>query len=174
MDITSVTITPEGNYLVALADGRLLAVPDDPANADRQTVAAWEAAGGVIGESVVDLEARRAERQGELLAVVNRFIEAKPDGRTRYDTNLKLNVIMAGVNAMAAGQAKPAAVAAVEAWIAAVQAEYFSLKAALAAAATPEELDAVDLTCGRLEGLYGVAGSQAPDPDVTTADLVGQ
>ncbi|MCB2188384.1 MAG: hypothetical protein KQJ78_18340 [Deltaproteobacteria bacterium] len=174
MEIASVTRNTEGGFLVALADSRLLAVPDDPANADRQAVAVWEAAGGVIGEAGVDLEARRAERQGELLAVVNRFIEAKPDGRTRYDTNLKLNVIMAGVNALAAGQAKPTPVAAVEAWIAAVQAEYFGLKAALAAAATPEELDAVDLTYDRLEGLYGVAGSQAPDPDVTTADLAGQ
>ncbi|MCB2186293.1 MAG: hypothetical protein KQJ78_07740 [Deltaproteobacteria bacterium] len=61
MDITSVTITPEGNYLVALADGRLLAVPDDPANADRQAVAAWEAAGGVIAAPAVDLEEAKAE-----------------------------------------------------------------------------------------------------------------
>ncbi|MCB2188810.1 MAG: hypothetical protein KQJ78_20515 [Deltaproteobacteria bacterium] len=174
MDITSVTITPEGNYLVALADGRLLAVPDDPGNADRQAIAEWAAAGGVIQEAVVDLEALRTEAQWTLKRTVDRFAAWKPDGVIRYDEALAGNIQDAATMALAAGQAIPSVVLAAWAWKRALITAYFERKTALAAAATPEELAAVDVSYGWFEERYGVAGSLAPDPDVSTADLAGQ
>lgn len=131
-----------------LVDGELVPLPDSEALAAAQLV-----------------------RQGELLRVINHFIEAKPDGRVRYDTNLKFNLMQASMMAMAVGQSTPAAVTSAKDWISAVQGRYFVLKAEIVAAATMAALEAIDLSYAALEAAYGVAGTVLADPDVTTADL---
>lgn len=118
-----------------------------------------------------DLTALRAAKQGELLVSVNRFIERKPNGLIRYDTNLKLNLLQASVNAAHATKAKPAPVVSIEGWIAAVQREYFALKS-LIESADEATLDSMDVGYDWFEAKYGEAGSALPDPDVSSADLV--
>ena len=118
------------------------------------------------------LAAAKSRIQAELLATVNRFIEAKPSGEARYDQNLKLNLMQAAMDAMAAGQAVPAPVTQVRTWISAVQSAYFERKQAIAAATDQAALEAVDISFGWFEALYGVAGTLQPDPDVYTTSLM--
>ncbi|RJX20441.1 MAG: hypothetical protein C4570_03780, partial [Ammonifex sp.] len=122
---------------------------------------------------VGNLALAKEQKQAALLDTVQRFIQYKPDGRIRYDGDLKMNLINAALVATMQQQAPPAAYVSVSQWIAAVQAEYFTLKAAVAAAADEAALAAVDISSERLEGLYGVEGTSLPDPDKSTADLIG-
>ena len=120
------------------------------------------------------LAAAKEAAQGELLATVNRFIEAKPDGKARYDTNLKLNLLQAAMAAMAQGQSSPAPVVSVETWFAAVQQVYlYDRKQALADAADLTALEAVDISYEWFEARYGLTGTVLADPDVYTSDIAG-
>jgi len=168
-----VEVCAEGSDTSRFPDTDYLVVTDpqvhDPAS-ER-----WDAEAGEwvpIPDAELLAEAQHA-KQGVLLATVNNFIATKPDGTTRYDTNLKLNVMTAGIQAALAGQPKPSPVTAVEDWIAAVQAAYFDRKAALAAATTLAELEAVDISYQWFEKRYGTGGNVLADPDVYTKDLVG-
>ncbi|MCB2186476.1 MAG: hypothetical protein KQJ78_08670 [Deltaproteobacteria bacterium] len=148
------------------------AVPDDPANADRRAILAWEAAGGVIQDPPVDLEKMHTEAQWALKSAVDRFVAHKPDGAVRYDAALAGNLRDAALAALEAGQEPPAPVLATRAWKQSLIAAYFERKAALAAAATPQELAAVEVSHAWFEERFGVAGSVHPDPDVSTTDLM--
>ena len=148
--------------------------------------------GGAIvpksGPTPAELLARaQTEARGLLIDTVNRFIERKPDGTYRYDTNLKLNLLnwMAKINAIeAAGagatpeqQAWAAAagpmIAAVETWMEAVMGVYLSdRKPAIDGAADVDGLAAVEISYDWFEARYGVAGSVLPDPDLYTADIM--
>lgn len=118
------------------------------------------------------LAVAKHKAQGILLVNVNRFIENKPTGETRYDQNLKLNLMQAAMDALAAGQAVPAPVTQVRTWISAVQSAYFERKQAVAAAVDLAALEAVDISYGWFEALYGVTGTLQPDPDVYTSAIV--
>ena len=132
------------------------------------------------------LAAAKQTKQGYLLGVVNLFIAQKPDGKTRYDNNLKMNLIdwrgdIRDINADAsatAGQIAWAAAAlplieSVKAWITAVQTAYLTdRKAAVAAAVDLEALEAVDVSYEWFEARYGLAGSVLADPDIYTSDIV--
>ena len=142
-------------------------------------VSAREIQDFLAGGGVIEAERRPAladlkiQMQGRLLENVNKFIEKKPDGLSRYDTNLKFNLMQAQFAAVAAGQAIPAPVQAVQSWTSAVQAHYFSLKSAIVAAADYAALDAVDISREGFEALFGLEGAQSPDPDIYTSDLAG-
>ena len=129
--------------------------------------------GDLQDDAGFSLESMKAVRLGQLLANINAFIERKPDGKVRYDTNLKLNLIKASMDSLAAGQGKPALVTAVEAWIGAVQIKYFTLKAAINAASDVVALESVDIGLATLEAEYGVSGAVLADPDVSTEQLLG-
>lgn len=149
-------------------------VVSDPAAHDSATERYDAQAKGFVSIAEAERLAKAQHaKQGGLLATVNHFIATKPDGTARYDTNLKLNVMTAGINAVLAGNPKPDPVAAVEKWIAAVQSAYFERKGALEAATTLAELEAVDISYQWFEERYGVSGSEDPDPDVYTKDLLG-
>lgn len=122
---------------------------------------------------------------GELLISVNRFIAQKPDGKTRYDTNLKLNLLdwrdeIRDINAdtsatteqLAWAAAAGPLIASVKAWIKAVQDAYlYDRKAAISAAANLAALEAVDISYGWFEERYGLAGTVLADPDIYTSDI---
>jgi hypothetical protein len=166
-----VEVCAEGSDTSRFPDTDYLVV-SDPAAHDPGTDCWDPSAGKWVGIPDAELLAEaKGRKQGELLVTVNNFIAVKPDGTTRYDTNLKLNVMTAGIQAALAGQPKPSSVEAVEKWIAAVQSAYFERKAALGAATTLDELEAVDVSYDWFEARYGLAGSVLADPDVYTKDL---
>lgn len=168
------------------ADGLTLVVSDEE----------WEPGSATYGSG--GFEAVPAPTEAELLSVaksgaldqllanINRFIEFKPDGKTRYDTNLKLNMLdwrdeIRGIEAAESATAEQQAWAAsakvliesVRNWIIAVQAAYLSdRKAAIAAATNQDELDAVSIGYDWFEERYGVEGSVLADPDVYTSNIV--
>ncbi|MCF8098509.1 MAG: hypothetical protein K9K65_11760 [Desulfarculaceae bacterium] len=144
--------------------------------ADLDDPASWQLVDGdlVPLSEAEALASAKLLRQGELLRVINNFIEAKPNGQVRYDTNLKLNLMQASMAAMAAGQAIPAVVTSAKSWISAVQGRYFVLKADIAAVDSLASLGAIDLSYEALEAAFGVAGTVLADPDVTTADLAAE
>ncbi|KIX15040.1 hypothetical protein X474_05785 [Dethiosulfatarculus sandiegensis] len=115
--------------------------------------------------------AKRAKHR-ELKRNVQRFIRFKPDGSTRYDTDLKLN-LMDYINERKEAGLSPAPADAVRAWIKAVQGEYRDLSVTLQAALNQAGIEAVDISLERLEGLFGAQGVRAPDPDIYTRDLWG-
>lgn len=117
------------------------------------------------------LAAAKLSRVKELSGVVNYFIAAKPDGRDRYNTNLKLNLIQATLQAMAAGQSPPEAVTAVNNWMTALKGRYSALKSEIKSTNSKADLEAIDLSYAALEAAYGVAGTVLADPDVYTSDL---
>ncbi len=133
------------------------------------------------------LERAREIKHAELLANVNKFIAQKPDGKTRYDTNLKLNLLdwrdeIRDINADPSATAEQLAWAAaaqplidsVKAWIAAVQEAYlYDRKAALYGAADAAALEAVDVSYEWFEERYGLTGTVLADPDVYTSDIAG-
>ncbi len=157
-----------------LAEDENRARVEDPGDYDRQTHIYVDGAFVAIPEPTAAemLVAAKYKAQGNLLVNVNRFIEAKPTGETRYDQNLKLNLMQAAMDAMAAGQAVPAPVTQVRTWISTVQSAYFERKQAIAAAVDQSALDAVDISYGWFEALYGVEGTLQPDPDVYTSAIV--
>jgi hypothetical protein len=131
--------------------------------------------GKLTKKSSADLLAEaKVAKEADLLKVINRFIAEKPDSQPRYDTNLMLNLLKVNMQAMAAGQASPAAAQAADSWIEAVQAKYFALLTAIKSAATMHDLEAVDISYATLEAEYGVSGSVLADPDIHTADLFSQ
>jgi hypothetical protein len=84
---------------------------------------------------------------------------------------LKLNILNAVINAVAAGGKKPAKCVAVETWIYTVQQEFFTLKAAIAAAKDVKVLAAIDVSYAYFEKKYGREGTTTVDPAVSTDDL---
>ena len=116
-----------------------------------------------------DLASGQALAKQALFVTVNTFIQRKPDGSPRYDTNLKLNLL---AYAQANGMTGPAA--SVQTWISTVQAAYFTAKANIEAAETIEAVRAALPGYADLEERFGVAGSEQADPDVCTGDLSGE
>ena len=128
--------------------------------------------GEIVSKTEADkLPALKLQKQAQLLDSVNWFIQQKPDGTSRYDTNLKLNLMQAAMNAMAAGQAAPQPVVSVQTWFTAVQTEYFTIKATISAAQTIASLESIAISYQHFEARYGVSGTVLSDPDVYTADL---
>ena len=127
--------------------------------------------GLIIGDPLADVanftEAKAKAKQA-LFTVINLFIERKPDGSPRYDTNLKLNLL---IYAQSNGMSGPAA--QVRAWISTLQTTYFTAKTAIEAAEDMEALRTALPAYGDLEQRFGVAGSELADPDVCTVDLLG-
>jgi hypothetical protein len=114
----------------------------------------------------------KREKHRELKRNVQRFIRFKPDGSTRYDTDLKLN-LMDYISERKEAGLSPAPADAVRAWIREVQGEYRELCIALKGAVDQAGVEAIDISLARLEGLFGVKGARTPDPDVYTSDLWG-
>ena len=114
----------------------------------------------------------KAEKLAELKQSVNTFVERKPDGAVRYDTALKLNLVNAAISGLAGGSGIPEKVQVVQQWIAAVQQAYFERKGAIEQAASLGELEQVDVSYNWFEARYGAHGSEHPDPDVYTAELL--
>ena len=115
----------------------------------------------------------KREKHRKLKKNVQRFIRFKPGGSTRYDTDLKLNLMDYIIGKKEAGLSTAPA-DAVQTWIRAVQWEYLNLSLALKAAVDQAEVEALDIGLARLEVLFGVQGSRTPDPDVYTSDLWGE
>ena len=156
-------------------DGEDYLVINDQAAHDPASERYDAEAGGFAPRSQTELLAEaKFAKQGELLATVNEFIAVKPDGRHRYDDNLKHNLEWATLKALMQGTSPPPQVNEVDAWMSAVQSAYFERQAAIEAAATLEELEAVDISYQWFEHRYGTAGSVHPDPDIYTKDLMGQ
>ena len=129
----------------------------------------------------------QVQARGLLIDTVNRFIERKPDGTYRYDTNLKLNLLnwsakIAAIQAAGAGatqeqQAWAAAagpmIAQVEAWMEAVMGVYLAdRKPAIDQAADVAGVSAVEISYDWFEARFGIAGTVLPDPDLYTADIL--
>lgn len=165
-----------GDHLDVRDDSGLVhAVPKDDGNRQYKEVRTWIEAGGVVeSPPAPDLDEVKARAVLALGRCVNVFITAKGDGFPRYDQALKDNLIMAGLQCAMAGKAPPSLIGDVNAWVASVQADYFACKQQIKAAVDSKEVQALYealVDYNRLEGLFGVAGTQHPDPDVYTEQL---
>ncbi len=168
-----IEVCAQGSDTSRFAGEDYLVIAD--ANAHDPATERYDAeAGGFVPRSQAELLAEaKFARQGELLATVDHFVATKPDGRRRYDTNLKFNLMQSSLKAALQGQSPPQQVSEVEAWIAAVQSAYFERQAAIEAAADLAALEAVEISYQWFEQRYGTAGSVHPDPDVYTKNLLG-
>jgi hypothetical protein len=101
-----------------------------------------------------------SEKIGKLLKNVKKFIEFKPNGYIRYDSDLKLNLLNAArIDPM------PQMVQDFQTWINTVQGEFLARKEQIKAGQNPE------ISYGSFEQAYGVNGSVLPDPDVTATKM---
>jgi len=150
-------MSPEGSTGMLTVDGGII----------------WIGEEGTFPESIIsepmtaeDIETYFWQKNlAPLYSNIKRFIEHQPNGAIRYDTDLKLNIMLAMQNAIAAGNPMPEICTTFKAWITAVQGEFFTLKAQIEAGQSP------DISYDMLEGKYGEDGTVLPDPHVTTTTL---
>lgn len=103
---------------------------------------------------------------GALYRNVKQFIEQRPDGLIRYDSDLKMNIIASALNAAEQGQPKPDLCILFESWINAVQIEFFRLLELLRNGQVEN-----DISVQHFENLFGVYGTYLADPEISTAQL---
>ncbi|KIX14002.1 hypothetical protein [Dethiosulfatarculus sandiegensis] len=178
MSIQQIKINENGQPIIFWADGKTTAVPNLGRLQQIPEAQAWLDEGGQIipypqPTPAEALALAKREKHRKLKRNVQRFICFKPDGSTRYDTDLKLN-LMDYISERKEAGLSPAPADAVRAWIREVQGEYRELCIALKAAVDQAGVEALDISLARLEGLFGVQGSRTPDPDVYTSDLWGE
>lgn len=114
------------------------------------------------------LEQVKASASKQLLANMNAFIATEPDGSVRYDQNF-INTSLQ--YAIAHGMAQDP-LPALNAWRQAIGAFYFETHAAIAAAATIAEVQAIDISVAGFEAKFGVSGTVSADPNITTQQLM--
>ncbi len=109
----------------------------------------------------------QASAQAQLLANMNQFTTKKPDGSVRYDQNfINDTLIFALTNGVTT-----APLPALLSWQKAVKSYYLSQQAAINAATTVSEAQAVDVSVAGFESKYGASGTVSADPGITTAEL---
>ncbi len=136
-----------------------------------QSVAAgYTYANGVFTAPVVPqptLAQAQASALASLLASMNTFLATKSDGSVRYDQNfINDTLIFALTNGVTT-----APLPALQTWQKAVKSYYLSQQAAINAATTVSEVQAVDTSIAGFESKYGASGTVSADPGITTAQL---
>jgi hypothetical protein len=109
----------------------------------------------------------QASAQAQLLANMNQFTATKPDGSVRYDQNFINSSLIYALSKGITAAPLPALLS----WQTAVKTYYLTQQAAINAATTIAEVDAVDVSLTGFEAKYGTAGTVTPDPNITTAEL---
>ncbi len=116
---------------------------------------------------VVTLAQAQTTALASLLASMNTFLTTKPDGSVRYDQNfINDTLIFALTNGVTT-----APLPALLSWQKAVKSYYLSQQAAINAATTVSEAQAVDVSVAGFESKYGASGTVSTDPGITTAEL---
>jgi hypothetical protein len=132
-------------------------------------MSAWSAAQQPITPNTlpVTLAQAQAQAQAALLANMNCFILYHPDGTIRYDQNFVNSSLAFGILKGVSTPPLPALLT----WQTAVKTYYLTQQAAINAAATVAAVQAVDVSLDGFEAKYGVSGSVAADPNITTAQF---
>jgi hypothetical protein len=109
----------------------------------------------------------QASSLAALLANMNYFIANLPNGGIRYDQDFTNSVFIFALNKGIATAPIPALMA----WQTAVRTFYFTTQAAIQACTTVAAVQAINISVAQFESLFGTAGTQSPDPGITTQQL---
>ncbi len=151
---TSVPANALINYLVQ--NGALV---------ERTTPLSWQQWRTLI--SPPSLAQAQAMAISQLIANFEIFIKTLPNGASRYSQLLINSVLASAVNTGNTTAPFPA----FHAWQTALLTYYLAQEAAINAATTVEEVQAVDVSIETMETKYGVSGTVMPDPNITAASL---
>lgn len=154
-------LTPNGVYEPATNKD----IPNAIGNSDWREYLDWVAEGNTP-DPIPDLT--KDELLNKLRYNFKTFVETEPNGWTRYDTDLKINIILAMTKAGLGKADKPRECSDFELWVKAVQAEYFKLRNDIA------EGKIVDVSLEMFESKFGRNGTILTDPHITTTQLTAK
>lgn len=162
-EIISVKITENGYLLNGVTY-----VPNTGGNRHYQMIQDWISEGNIPEEQdTLSAEQLTTQKMFELYSNIKKFIEFKPNGFIRYDSDLKLNITYARFISVENTGIVPQACGDFELWINSIQHLFLQLKSDI----EQGNLD-IDVSYEMFESKYGVSGTIIPDPQISTSRLV--
>lgn len=108
-----------------------------------------------------------SKKKAKILAAVKDFVEFFPDRRTRYDTDLKLKILLLSTQEPVSANAQAALT-----WMSSVDSEAYRLLDLTSQAVDEAELNGIPDTYDYFEGLFGINGTSTPDPDISGRGII--
>ena len=155
-------LTPNGVYEPATNKD----IPNAIGNSDWREYLDWVAEGNTP-DPIPDLT--KDELLNKLRYNFKTFVETEPNGWTRYDNDLKLNILTARTKAGLGKANNPKECSDFDTWYKAILAEYFALRNDI-----EEGNSEVNISYEMFESKFGRSGTVLPDPHITTTSLVAK